>query len=150
MRIMYLAATIQTKILEFLPLLFTYLCFGLALISALRGVRMLSKRYRMRHEGLHASCVVRHHSMDGKSHYFPVFSYTGANGQLFDIMGETPYDTEEEALQAHRPPVYADERPDAAQELSSAFMYVRPMLLMLLGVVFLGGMVLAMSLLPQQ
>lgn len=147
---MFLAATIQTKILEFLPLVFTYLCFGLALISVLRGLRMLTKRYRMQHEGLHASCVVRHQTMDGKTVYYPVFAYSGANGQLFDIMGETPYESEVEALQAHRPPVYADERPDAAQELSSGFMFVRPVLLMLLGCIFLGGMVFAMSLLPQQ
>ena len=146
---MFLAATIQTKIIQFLPLLFTYLCFGLFLISLLRGLRMLSKRYQMQHAGLHASCVVCHHTMEGKPLYYPVFSYTGSNGQLFDIMGETPYATEEEALQAHRPPVYADERPDAAQELSSGLLYVRPLLLMLLGCAFLGGMVFAMSLLPK-
>lgn len=146
---MFLAATIQTKILQFLPLVFTYVFFGLALISALRGMRMLSKRYRMKHEGLHASCVVCHKRMDGTASYFPIFSYTGANGQLFDIMGEEPYESEEEALKAHRPPVYADERPDAAQELSSGLMFVRPVLLMLLGCVFLGCMVLAMSLLPK-
>ncbi len=146
---MFLAASIQTKIIQFLPLLFTYLCFGLALVSALRGLRMLGKRYQMKHAGLHASSAVCHRTMEGKCLYYPVFSYTGANGQLYDIMGETPYASEEEALQAHRPPVYADERPDAAQELSSGLLYVRPVLLMLLGCVFLGGMVFAMSLLPK-
>lgn len=146
---MFLAATIQTKIIQFLPLLFTYLFFGAFLISVLRGLRMFTKRYQMQHAGLHASCVVCHHTMEGKALYYPVFSYTGANGKLFDIMGETPYATEEEALQAHRPPVYADERPDAAQELGSSLMYVRPILLLLLGGAFLGGMVFAMSLLPK-
>lgn len=146
---MYLAATIQTKILEALPLIFTYLCFGLSMICALRGLRMFTKRYRMQHEGLHASSVMCHRTMEGKCMYYPVFAYTGANGQLFDIMGEKAFDTEEEALQAHRPPVYADERPDAAQEVSIFFLYVRPALLLMLGVLFLGGMVLAMSLLPE-
>lgn len=146
---MFLAATIQTKILNLLPQVLTYVFFCVALICILRGIRMLSKRYRMKHEGLHASCVVCHQKMNGQSVYFPVFSYTGANGQLFDIMGEDPFDSEEEALKAHRPPVYADERPDAAQELSSGLMYARPVMLMLLGCVFLGCMVLAMSMLPK-
>ena len=146
---MFLAATIQSKIIGALPLVFTYVFFGLSLICILRGIRMLTKRYRMRHEGLHASSALLRHKMNGEAYYLPVFSYFGRNGEVFDIMGEERYATEAEALKARRPPVFADERPDAGIEVCSALMLVRPALLMLLGGCLLAAMVYSMSLLPK-
>ncbi len=148
-RVMILAATIQTKILELLPLLCTYVCFGMSLVCVLRGMRMFTKRYQMQHEGLHASSAVKRHDVNGAEVYYPVFAYTGADGQLFDIMGEEAFSSEQEALLAHRPPVYADERPDAAQERSCLVLFMRPLGMLILGLAFLGGMVLAISLLPK-
>ncbi len=144
---MLLAATIQSKILDFLPLLSTYVCFGMALGLFLRCIRMVKKRYTMRHEGLHASSAVLRHKMNGEAYYLPVFSYTGAHGEVLDIMGEEAYSSEEEALTAHRPPVYADERPDAAVERSSLFLFIRPLFMLLASALFIGGMIVSISLL---
>lgn len=143
---MMLAATIQSKILDVIPLLLTYVCFGMGLGLFLRCVRMIRKRYYMRHEGLHASSAVLRHKMNGEAYYLPVFSYSGAHGEVLDIMGEESYATEAEALQAHRPPVYADERPDAGVERSSLFLFVRPLVMLLCSLLCIGGMVASMML----
>ena len=138
---MLLAATVLSKALDYLPLLLVYVCFAMGLGLFLRCVRMARKRFRMRHEGLHATSVLMRHKMNGEAYYLPVFSYSGAHGEVLDIMGEDTYATEEEALQARRPPVYSDERPDAGMERSVWSVLARPLFMLLCSCVFICGMV---------
>ncbi len=145
---MFLAATIQSKILDLLPLVCTFVCFGLMIASMGRGIIMLIVRARMLKDGLHASSAVCRHLPNGEACYLPVYSYTGENGELFDIMEETPFSSEEEALQARRPLVYTQERPDAAVSRGPLFLFLRPMVFLLLSGVFAWGTCYAISFIP--
>lgn len=119
-----------------LPLL-ALACLWFALMFLAGGLRMLLTRWRNLRYGLHAGGVVqRHHAQNGTS-YIPVFPYTNSQGEEVDIMGSEAFPTEQEALQATRPLVYADERPDAAMARNAVCYICRPIFLLLVsGVLF--------------
>lgn len=145
---MYLAATIQSKIIDFLPMLCTFVCFGLSIVCFVKGLTQLVARYRLLKSGLHASSTLCRHQIAGEDTYLPVYSYTGENGEQFDLLDETAYKTEQEALGAHRPLVYADERPDAAVSRGPLFLFIRPVCTLILSGVFAWGMYYAICSLP--
>lgn len=118
----------------FVPLL-ALACMVVALLCLLRGVRMLVRHIYLLHSGLHASSTVHRQHADGSTRYLPVFSYTGKAGEEFDILGEQEYATEAEALKARRLPVYEAERPDAGVAANAFALILRPVLILLLGVV---------------
>lgn len=116
----------------FVPLL-ALACLVVAILSLLRGVRMLVVHIQLLHSGLHASSTLPRVHADGTVRYIPVFSYTGKAGEEFDILGEQEYATEAEALKARRLPVYDAERPDAGVAANAFTLLMRPVLLLLLG-----------------
>jgi hypothetical protein len=113
-----------------LPLL-ALACLWFALMFLIGGLRMLRNRWRSLRNGLHAGGVVqRHHRQSGTS-YIPVFTYTDSKGDEVDIMGAESFASEEEALQAKRPLVYAAERPDAPMACNAVSYICRPIFLLL-------------------
>ena len=106
-------------------------CLWFALVCFVGGVRMLQHRLRLLVGGLHAGSVVHRHHREYGTLYIPVFTYTDCRGEEVDIMGDKLYATEQAALQARRPLVYAMERPDAPMARSSVSYIARPIFLLL-------------------
>ena len=116
-----------------LPLL-ALACLWFALMFLIGGLRMLRNRWRSLRNGLHAGGVVqRHHTQSGTS-YIPVFTYTDSKGDEVDIMGDECYPSEQAALQAKRPLVYAAERPDAPMARNAWCYIARPVMMLLAAV----------------
>ncbi len=107
-------------------------CLWFAVLFFCRGGRMLLSRGRAMVEGLHACSAVYRHGV-----YIPLFNYTSAKGDEVDILGDTEYPTEQEAMQARRPLVYESERPDAAVARNSVSYILRPVMLLLCSLLLL-------------
>ncbi len=102
-------------------------CLWFSVLYIFRGVRGILRRGRAWRNGLHASGVLLRHDERGDARYVPVFTYTTAHGDEVDILGKDDFSTADEAMQAHRPLVYADERPDAAVARSAIVFLFRPL-----------------------
>lgn len=112
-----------------LPLL-ALACMWFALVFLVGGLRMLRLRIRTLVSGLHAGSALRRSLVD----YVPVFTYTDSRGDEVDIMGDECYPSEQAALQAKRPLVYAAERPDAPMARNAWCYIARPVMMLLAAV----------------
>lgn len=110
-------------------------CVWFAVLFFYRGLRLLLLRVRFMRGGLHASGVLPRPHAESGTCYVPVFSYTTHSGDEVDILGCEEYPTEEAAMQARRPLVYAGERPDAAMAVNAASYLARPVLMIAASVV---------------
>lgn len=110
-------------------------CLWFAVLFVYRGVRGLLLRGSAMLSGLHASSALCRHGENGSTRYVPVFTYTTSQGDEVDILGTDDFGTEAEAMQARRPLVYANERPDAAVARNAVFFIVVPCFYLLASVV---------------
>lgn len=110
-------------------------CVWFAVLFLYRGLRLLLSRVKSLRGGLHASSVLPRHHAEGSTGYVPVFSYTTHSGEEVDIVGAEEYPTETEAMQAHRPLVYAGERADAAMAANKWSYLARPVLMLAFSIV---------------
>lgn len=101
-------------------------CFCGALLCMYRGGSQLVRRICLLCGGLHASGAVKR-----GAGYVPVFRYISKDGDEVDILGCCKYATEQEALQARRPLVFASERVDSAVARNAACYIARPLVLLL-------------------
>lgn len=123
-------------------------CLWFSLMFLFRGARGLLRRGRAYLQGLHASSALPRQDSQGNWRYVPLFVYTTSRGEEVDILGKRHFATADEALQARRPLVYANERPDAAVARSAALFLAVPLGYLLLAVLLAGAAHVLMLLMP--